>query len=141
MTSQTINIKMSKQDRLFLPLKSVAFDWFAQGNKKYELRRLYNQYNRKYVKEGRVVELRRGYSGSSIWGQIGQVFVENSIYKLLHKVDFRNVIPVASSIDEAVSIAEEIVGNQGPYILFEIITAEKEVNSNSFIRISWVLDD
>jgi ASC-1-like (ASCH) protein len=121
MKSKAINRPISKPDRLFLPLNGVAFDWFIQGKKKYELRRLYHQYNFKQVKEGRLVELRRGYSGTSIWGQIGQIFVESSLDQLFDTVSFKNVIPVASSMNEAVSIAKEFVGDKGPYILFEII--------------------
>jgi ASC-1-like (ASCH) protein len=110
----------TKANRLFLPLKSNAFDWFNRESKKYELRRLRNQYTQKYVKKGRLVELRCGYSGKSIWGQIGQVSVYNSLHQIFSTVNFEDIIPIASSVDHAIDIAAEFVGNEGPYILFEI---------------------
>ncbi len=119
---------MNTNNRLFLPLKSDAFKWFAEGNKKYELRKLHHQYNRRQVKKDRLVELRQGYSGPSIWGRIDHVLVEESnLHKLFEKVEFKDVIPVAGSIDEAVSLAEKFVGTQGPYILFKILKVEESI--------------
>ena len=106
--------------RVFVPLNSLAFEWFASGGKSYELRRMRGQFTRKFIVTGKDVELRRGYSGQSLWGVIGQVLESESLSKLLADVGFEKIIPSAKSRAEAISIAESIVGRSGPFIAFEV---------------------
>ena len=63
---------------------------------------------------GREVELRRGYSGESLWGIIGDVRESNGLSELIGLVGARKVIPIASSSHEATQIARSIVGTDGP---------------------------
>src|SRR5690349_20129305 len=107
-------------NRLFIPLRGDAFSWFEGGAKRFELRRLGRQFTQRLVSEGRPVELRFGYSGRSLGGKIGSVFVGSDLRELLSKVGHRAVIPPASTLDDAVRIAEAFVGQGGPYILFEV---------------------
>lgn len=111
---------MGGNSRLFVPLNALAFDWFIHGEKRYELRRCRHQYNLDQIIEGRDVELRRGYSGTSLWGKIGIVLMGKELPELLEQVGFRSVLPTASSLDNAIEIAKEFVGCDGPYILFEV---------------------
>jgi ASC-1-like (ASCH) protein len=109
-----------EQARLFVPLNARAYEWFASGAKRYELRRYRRQYNLIQIKEGRTVELRRGYSGESLWGEVGEIHTGEDLSQLLHQVDYRSVLPSADSLGEALEIAQEFVGSEGPYILFEV---------------------
>jgi len=48
-------------DRLFVPLNKEWYNLFAAGKKKWEIRGYGPRFNEKTVKEGRLVELRKGY--------------------------------------------------------------------------------
>jgi ASC-1-like (ASCH) protein len=99
-----------KQDRLFVPLADEPFNWFVSGQKKWELRRLGRQYTPKHVRVGRRVELRRGYRGpDALWGEILNVVEAQSIEDFFNKVPFEEVIPIASSRDDAIKIAINIL--------------------------------
>lgn len=108
-------------DRLFVPLNSQTFDWYKKGLKRWELRGASGQYNRRYIKKNRLVELRKGYNGNSIWGKVGRNCEGRSLDELFGVVDFREVIPVASNVREAKEIANSIMGNKEKYILIEIL--------------------
>lgn len=57
-------------DRLFVPVTSEVFGWWASGRKTWELRRAAPRWSPTHVYDGRSVEIRRGYSGDSLWGRI-----------------------------------------------------------------------
>jgi len=98
-------------DRLFVPLATDPFRWFASGRKRWELRRLGRQYTPKHLRIGRRVELRRGYAvGESLWGTIDKVSEASSIREFFDIVPFDHVIPTAASLGEAVATAEGILG-------------------------------
>jgi hypothetical protein len=109
------------QKRLFVPLRRDAFEWFATGRKTFELRRAGGRFAETHVRPSVSVELRRGYSGVSIWGFVGRVFIGEDLSQLLNRVDYKDVIPRASSLQEAVAVAREFVGGVGPFILFEVL--------------------
>lgn len=115
---------MAEQGRVFVPVTAQAFSWFEDGEKSFELRRNYGQYRHDRLNQGRRVEIRRGYSGESLWGQIGTVISGQSLRKILKEVDYRKIIPTAEDLDEAEEIAESFVGRQGPFVLFEIVRQE-----------------
>ena len=92
-------------DRLFVPLSSQPYLWFKSGRKKWELRKYGRQYTDKYVYVGRLVELRRGYSDGkqALWGIIEQIEYAQDLSDFFNKVDFSEVIPVALSLEDAIS--------------------------------------
>lgn len=97
-------------DRLFVPLSSQPYDWFASGEKRWELRRYGRQYTERHVYPGRLVELRRGYSGDSLWGRIAAVERASGFAALFAAVPFAAVIPIASSLSDATERAAAILG-------------------------------
>lgn len=107
--------------RLFVPLNSEIFEWYKKGLKRWELRGANGQYNSKYIWKDRVVELRKGYNGESIWGKIGRNCEGRSLEKLFNVVDFREVIPTANNVEEAKEVTNAIMGNKEKYILIEIL--------------------
>lgn len=112
-----------KHDRVFVPLADAPFRWFASGRKCWELRRLGRQYTQKHLMPGRRVELRRGYNDkvAALWGRITEVRVAESLSKFFDMVEFKEVIPEATTQADAVRIAAEILGDESsPVIGFRI---------------------
>jgi hypothetical protein len=56
------------------------------------------------------VEFRRGYRGREVlWGEIVAVIEADNIEEFFRKVPFREVIPTASSVEEAIAISSGIL--------------------------------
>ena len=107
-------------DRLFVPLNTGPFEDFQHNGKTYELRGYGRQYTEKHVYAGRKVELRKGYSGQSLWGMIGNV-ESGGLEQVLRKVGFKKIVPNAKSKAEAVKEICEILGRKDKYLAFEVI--------------------
>jgi len=68
---------------LFLPLNVIWYTAFRDGIKKWEIRGIGNQYNKKTVRVGREVALRRGYNTKdNMGGIITSVVTTNDIWTL-----------------------------------------------------------
>jgi hypothetical protein len=111
--------------RLFVPLANEPFRWFADGQKRWELRRYGRQYTERNVWVGRRVELRRGYStDESLRGVIVETMRSASIRELFGRVDYKTILPTAESEAEAIEIANKIlgipVGSQAPVFAFRV---------------------
>jgi ASC-1-like (ASCH) protein len=102
---------IANMTRLFVPLSSLPFEWFASGLKRWELRRRRKQFTEKHVVPGRQVELRRGYSNPSqaLWGKIVEVKTANSLREFFDCVPFKEVVPTCVTIDEAIGFAAAIL--------------------------------
>jgi hypothetical protein len=100
-----------KIDRLFVPLARDPYDWFRSGDKKWELRRRRGQFTERHVYSGRRVELRLGYSDRerAAWGIISAVVTANDLQSFFRVVPFREVIPAACSVEEAIECTSEIL--------------------------------
>lgn len=97
-------------DRLFVPLSKEPFGWFASGRKKWELRRVGNQFHTDHIYHGRLVELRLGYSTSqSLWGCVQSIIHARSLTELFSQVPYEDVIPMASTEEEAVDVCTSIL--------------------------------
>ena len=72
----------AKPDRLFVPLNATAFDWWRSGKKRWEVRRDAPRWSCRHVFPGRRVELRRGYSGPSLWGTVGRTIVRAALREM-----------------------------------------------------------
>jgi hypothetical protein len=113
--------------RLFVPLKSIAFDWFKSGGKRWELRRYGRAYTSKQLVRGRPVELRRGYCGESLWGVIGDSVIGSSLNDILDVVDFRLIVPAAQSREDACGIVQSLFVNaEAGYVAFEVTHLSSE---------------
>ncbi|WP_138431865.1 hypothetical protein [Fodinibius saliphilus] len=111
---------MSKKfdKRLFVPLNKEAFKWFKHG-KKWEVRKLKGQYNPNNICTGRRVELRKGYNGTSLWGNVTNVRVFDDYEKLFDSIDFKHIFPFADSLNHAKTLILNYV-NQNEIIAFKI---------------------
>jgi ASC-1-like (ASCH) protein len=111
------------KDRVFIPLSQEPYYWFLSGKKKWELRKTGRQFTAKNIQDGRVVELRRGYNTKdSIWGKIEKVLEFNTLEEVFEAVCFKEVIPVATCMKQAISIAKSILNpsNDSTFIIFKI---------------------
>jgi hypothetical protein len=105
-----VRTEEKSEPRLFVPLARDPFRWFEEGRKQWELRRYGRQYTERHVKAGKRVELRYGYSSQrSLWGFIRDTLTAKSITDFFAQVDYRLVIPIAESRDQAIEIASRIL--------------------------------
>lgn len=107
-------------DRLFVPLKSEFFQAFKDREKEWELRGVNDQFNQNTVEEERVVELRKGYSGNSIWGFVEDIRTFDSIDEVADHIPFQKIDPAAESRDEFVDRAKEILSTYDRFIAFKV---------------------
>ncbi len=108
-------------DRLYVPLTAEAYGWYKSGGKRYELRKHGRQFREKYVYTGRLVQLRRGHSGESTWGAVGEVIV-GTIEEIFSTIDYRKIIPIANSREEAIRKSKEFgLDNNTECIAFEVL--------------------
>jgi len=110
-------------NRLFVPLASEPFDWFASRRKRWEVRRARGAFRPDRLTGGRPVELRRGYSTPDrLHAAIGAVVTGDALGDLLARVPWALVIPSATSQEEAVDRATSILGPKpGPFVAFECV--------------------
>ncbi|MBW2637680.1 MAG: hypothetical protein JRC86_09205 [Deltaproteobacteria bacterium] len=69
--------KVKKESRLFLPLNEKWYNLYREGKKCWELRGVNDIFNFKTIKEGRTVELRRGYKSDPLWGIITECILDS----------------------------------------------------------------
>ena len=109
------------KDRLFVPLKSLWFDLFKKGEKKWELRGINNNFNVKTIIKRRKVELRKGYNGESLFGVISECLTINNIEEIPSDI-YSEVIPL--DIQNAGVIREFIdyyTSRYESFILFKVV--------------------
>lgn len=107
-------------DRLFVPLNSEPWNAFESGQKTAEFRGVNHQFNRDTVYEGRLVELRRGYStDDSLWGTITDVSVDSHLGDLVEEF-FEQLEYGDRTLGEVVYSANELVGGYDEYIVFSV---------------------
>jgi hypothetical protein len=111
---------MANTDRLFVPLTKEAYKDFLERGKEYEVRVHKSQYGPKYVYSGRAVELRKGYSGESVWGIVGEV-VAGSLEEIFSEVELARIEPMANSIDEAIGMNRQLLGSAEEYVAFQVV--------------------
>lgn len=110
------------RNRLFVPLSKEAFRWFKAG-KKWEIRRLNKgQYNLKNIRLHRQVELRLGYNGESLWGTIDQILTFTNSYQLVNQIDYTELIPTATSVEDAIDKINSYVSSNEQLIVFKVKT-------------------
>jgi hypothetical protein len=109
------------EGQVFVPLSREAFDWFSSRGKRFELRRVRAQFSERFVRRGRRVQLRRGYSGSALLGTIGKVVTAPSLAGIFAEISYELIIPNAQSESDALATASRYVGLDGPFIAFEVL--------------------
>lgn len=116
--------RLSKGRRLFLPLDEKWYQLFRKGKKKWELRGISNIFNPKTIKEGRTVEIRRGYNSDSIWGIINDILIVDSLDKIPPFVYDETIPPDVRDDPSIVNFLKEYEEKYDNFILFKINIVE-----------------
>lgn len=106
-------------DRLFVPLNTEPFRWYEAGEKDVELRGVNANFNFDTVQPGRRAELRHGYSGDSLWGEIGEVWSVPAIGLVPHHVDHWRIVPEVDT-PTFIDRAHDLLGDYDHYVAFEV---------------------
>ncbi len=106
--------------RLFVPLTALAFEDFRDNGKEVEVRRCERQYAQQHIILERDVELRRGYSGASLWGTIIDVRT-GTLDEVIGAYDLRIVEPCCANVEDAVRENRELLGDAERYIAFRML--------------------
>ncbi len=109
------------KDRLFIPLTTESFLDFKLYGKQYEIRACQGSFSEKFVFPGRPVELRKGYSGESLNGVIGEIVKGSHLEQILSLIDYRLAEPRANSVDDAVRQNKKMLGEKPKYIAFQVL--------------------
>lgn len=116
--------RLSKGRRLFLPLDERWYRLFRKGKKKWELRGISNIFNTKTVKEGRTVEIRRGYNSDSIWGTINDIIVVDSLQNIPSVIFDETIPPDMRNDPDIVTFLKDYEEKYDNFILFKINIVE-----------------
>ena len=106
--------------RFFLPLCTAPYEDFKYRGKSWEIRALARQYAPKHLVKGREIELRKGYSGESLWGTIGGHRI-GSLEEIFADVSLELIEPQAASVNGAIAENIELLGEHEAYIAFEVL--------------------
>ncbi len=91
---------------LLVALPPETFRWFAEGGRRWEVRRYGREFIERFVFTGRAVELRRGRRpDEALKGVIARVILADDLPALFDQIAYRDVVPEATSLEEAIETA------------------------------------
>lgn len=103
--------------RLFLPLTTQAFEWYAL-KKDIEVRKFRGRFKNALSRNYELAELRKGYSGESRFAVVSQMLVFDNSKNLFDHIDYLRVIPTARSKHEADQLLHNYVGEDRILAIF-----------------------
>lgn len=109
---------------LFLPLKGLYFDLFADGRKTWELRQQVGGWNTNQLYTARGLTLSYGYGTKHrIPSLVGDVKTAASIDEMIerHEWLWRAINPLAESKEAMIASAKALFKDERPPIAFEVI--------------------
>jgi hypothetical protein len=112
--------KIKKSNRLFLPLDEKWYQLFREGEKKWELRGINDIFNTRTIKEGRTVELRRGYQSDPLWGIITERLVVNSFKEIPSTIFDETIPPAVRNDQDVMAFVKSYKDKYDAFILFKI---------------------
>jgi|SRR3989338_6354171 len=109
-------------DYLHVVLAYKPFDEFEGGRKTFEIRKCRGNFSENKVYEGRRVQLRRGYTQTTISGRIGRV-VTGNLEEIFEQVNHKLIVPISLSPEHSKAIISTYlkIENGEKYIAFEVI--------------------
>ncbi|MGB2728894.1 MAG: hypothetical protein WBD09_10560 [Halobacteriota archaeon] len=112
--------RINKTNRVFLPLEERWYQLFREGKKNWELRGISDIFNTKNIKEGRTVELRRGYQSNPLWGVITERLVVNSFNEIPSKIFDETIPPAVRNDPDVGAFLKSYKEKYDKFILFKI---------------------
>lgn len=101
----------NSKKRLFLPLTTEAYNWYCEG-KSVEIRKFQRRFKNILSQNYEIAELRKGYNGPSIWAEIKSIKKYNNVTDLLIDVNYKELIPSATTNIEAQNRLRSYVNNE-----------------------------
>ncbi len=96
---------------LLVALSPETFRWFAECGRRWEVRRYGREFIERFVFAGRAVELRRGRRpDEALKGAIARVILADDLPALFDQIPYREVVPDAASVEEAIEVAGPALG-------------------------------
>lgn len=112
--------KIKKDSRLFLPLNERWYNLYREGKKSWELRGVNDIFNFKTIKEGRTVELRRGYKSDPLWGIITERMEVNSVDEIPSMIFDETIPNLVRDDPEVKAFLRQYAQKYNKFILFRI---------------------
>lgn len=116
--------KIKKETRLFLPLNEKWYKLYHEGEKCWELRGVNDIFNFKTIREGRTVELRRGYKSDPLWGIITECMAVNSFDEIPSTIFDKTIPNPVRNDPEVKSFLKQYSEKYNKFILFRIKIVE-----------------
>ena len=96
---------------LIVSVSPESFHWFAERERCWEVRRCGRDFTEGDVLPDRPVEIRRGHRANELLkGTIVEVLPIGDLASIFEQVSYRDIIPIAASLDEAMEIAHRLLG-------------------------------
>jgi len=127
-------VKLRKTNRLFLPLDNRWYQLFREGKKKWELRGYSDIFNLRTIREGKTVEIRRGYNSHSLWGIIDESMIVNSIDDIPQNILDETIPPEVRNDPDVMNFLQDYEKKYDRYILFKIRLVEEDNDDRSLSR-------
>lgn len=89
-----------------------VWDWYERLEKEWELRAIGKRYNSESIYDGREVQVNRAYTKTNFLGHIDGDPVAGNLDRILDEIDFRKIIPIAGTRDDAVRIIKGITDSE-----------------------------
>lgn len=112
--------RINKSNRVFLPLDERWYQLFSEGKKNWELRGINGVFNTRNIKEGRTVELRRGYQANPLWGIITERLVVDSLSEIPSRIFDETIPPAIRNDPDVKDFLESYRHKYNQFILFKI---------------------
>jgi len=112
--------RINKSSRVFLPLDDKWYQLFREGKKNWELRGINDVFNTRNIKEGRTVELRRGYQSNPLWGIITERMVVNSFNEIPLTIFDETIPPRVRDDPDVKDFLKSYKNKYKKFILFKI---------------------
>jgi ASCH domain len=106
--------------RLFVPLSAEPFEWFSSRGKQWEVRRNNGAFRADRLTCGRRVELRRGYTGDSLWGTLTEAVSASNAAELFAHVHYAVTVPTVASRSDAIAFVEGLLGEDQELVAFRV---------------------
>jgi hypothetical protein len=114
--------------RLFVPLSTEPFEWFSSQGKQWEVRRNKGSFRADRLTPGRRVELRRGYTGDSLWGTLTETVRASSAADLFDVICYKTAVPSANSQSEAIAFVDKLLAQNHELVAFRVELDTEPVN-------------
>jgi hypothetical protein len=122
---------VEKIDRFFLPVNKEVYEWYYIG-KLWEIRNAKGRFNIKNIYPNRLIEIRKGYNGESLWGKIVTVLLFKDSNDLLEKINYKEIFPQCTSATIADKLIQDYIISGHEIIATQIMIIKSTVGNTQY---------